>query len=293
MHQFLQAIGFGNLKNRREWKEMLDLITEFPTRKDSFVREDGSIYVCMCKDVAPNMGISVCGEEDQDGEFHLDYYFPYYKSGVVTAVEEIVINKRIDTEAFTGMCEDMRLGVSLIFYLQNDMEYRQYQDVLRNGSFVAPLELSGLSLQGKILLGVETKEEHRQNRIQETNRRTSLIAEARKGNQEAIDSLTIDDIDLFASVSRRARQEDLYSIVETAFIPFGSESDNYSVIGTILHCHLHVNAMTGEKVWSMKLRCNDMEFGIAIREDDLYGEPKPGRRFKGNLWMQGRVAFSN
>ena len=41
----------------------------------------------------------------------------------------------------------------------------------------------------------------------------------------------------------------------------------------------------------MTLECNNMAFRMAINEADLLGEPAVGRRFKGQVWLQGRVQF--
>ena len=41
----------------------------------------------------------------------------------------------------------------------------------------------------------------------------------------------------------------------------------------------------------MTLNCNDMIFDMCINQDDLYGEPAVGRRFKGIIWMQGYINF--
>jgi len=147
-------------------------------------------------------------------------------------------------------------------------------------------------LDGKILLPIDMDEVQVRNISAETKYRNNLIAEAKKGNQDAIDSLTIDDIDTYAMISRRAKKEDIYSIVDTSFIPFGSESDNYSVIATIVESNLIVNSMTREEVYDLQLLCNDITFRLCINQQDLMGEPVVGRRFKGNIWMQGNIVFS-
>lgn len=113
----------------------------------------------------------------------------------------------------------------------------------------------------------------------------------KKGNQEAIDSLTIDDIDLYAMVSKRVNKEDIYSIVETSFVPYGSESDNYTVLGTIIEWREVKNGETKEILYLMQLECNGLTFEICINKEDLFGEPQVGRRFKGTIWMQGMVDF--
>ncbi|WP_343210221.1 DUF3881 family protein [Anaerolentibacter hominis] len=291
MHQFLRAVGFKRIRNREELDFVLKQVIAESGGHRLTRGEDGILRVQMEKEFAPGMGIAVRGEYDEDGEFHLDHYYPYLKNTGVTAAEEIVINKRIDTDAFTGMCEDIRLGVSLIFYLQNSMDYLDNQSVIKNGSFIAPLHLSGLSAEGKVILGVDSKEADQETHHQETTKRNQLIAEARKGNQEAIDSLTVDDIDLFASISRRTKTEDIYSIVESSFIPYGSESDNYSVLGTILSSEEYTNENTGEKIYVLLVNCNDLEYSICINKEDLMGEPEAGRRFRGTIWLQGQVDF--
>ena len=85
--------------------------------------------------------------------------------------------------------------------------------------------------------------------------------------------------------------EDLYSIVESSFIPYGSESDNYMIIGTILNWSLTTNPYTNEDVFQLLINCNDVVLNIAINRKDLEGEPMIGRRFKGIIWMQGHVDF--
>ena len=41
----------------------------------------------------------------------------------------------------------------------------------------------------------------------------------------------------------------------------------------------------------MLISCNGFDFHIAINDEDLLGEPLPGRRFKGEIWLQGMVEF--
>ncbi|MDF2544195.1 MAG: hypothetical protein K0S47_3913 [Herbinix sp.] len=292
MHSYLRAIGFSNINNRLELNELFDTMKERPTKK-SMVQKDQSIcFTEISMDIADGVGITLRGEYDKSNEFHMEHYFPYVLGQNVSTREEVGINKRVDTEAYTGMCDDYRLGVSLIFYLQNVIEYIDKKN--RKNNFQTPFDinLAALSLEGRVLLPIEKDEVQCRNINAETKHRNNLIAEAKKGNQDAIDSLTIDDIDTYAMVSRRAKKEDIYSIVDTSFIPFGSESDNYSVIATIVESNLIKNNYTKEEIYDLSLVCNDINFRVCINKDDLLGEPVAGRRFKGNIWMQGTILFS-
>ena len=124
-----------------------------------------------------------------------------------------------------------------------------------------------------------------------TTDRASLMAAARDGDENAIESLTLEDMDTYSMISKRVVKEDIYSIVRTTFMPYGIESDKFSVIGEIKEFHKLTNYVTMEELYVMHLESNDIEFNVCINEKDLLGIPEVGRRFKGNIWMQGTVEF--
>ena len=92
-------------------------------------------------------------------------------------------------------------------------------------------------------------------------------------------------------VSRRVYTEDIYSIVDTFFMPYGIECDQYQIMGNINYCNKVRNYLTDEYIYQLNIECNDLKFDICINEADLTGEPEEGRRFKGNIWLQGRINF--
>ena len=65
-----------------------------------------------------------------------------------------------------------------------------------------------------------------------------LLNAARNGDQTAIETLTLDDIDTYSKVTRRLMTEDVFSIVDTYFMPYGAECDMYSIMGEILAVRL-------------------------------------------------------
>ena len=75
--------------------------------------------------------------------------------------------------------------------------------------------LAALSTEGKILLPIN-KDEHKQKLTEQTmNERNGLIAAARKGDEDAIENLTLEDIDTYSLLSRRVQHEDILSIVDS------------------------------------------------------------------------------
>ena len=291
MHSFLRAIGFSNINNRTDLNQLINFVIDNASYRKTIQIDHQNSLTEISMSFGPDFGITLRGEYDHNDVFHLENYFPFLNGHNISVKEEVAINKRVDSEAYTGMCDDYRLGVSLIFYLQNVADYLERKNKKTSLNLNVPVILSALSLEGRTILPIKKDEIQVKNLTAEKINRSKLIAEAKKGNQEAIDSLTIDDFDTYAKVSRRAKKEDIYSIVETSFIPFGSESDNYSILATILDSRLVVNTYTKEEVYDLDLVCNDIIFRLCINKKDLLGEPMPGRRFKGNIWMQGKIEF--
>lgn len=290
MHRFLRALGFSNIKKRQDLDPVLGKIMQEPDREKRIQLRPDCLYKEMSMEFAPGTGITIRGEYDEKGFFYMEHYFPYCDSHLITSSEDVIVNKRVDSNAFTGMCDDFRLGISLIFYLQNAVDYLELHST-DNIPHKSKLTLSGLSLKGMILLGMTHTPEGTKKQTLRTNRRNRLIAKAKFGDQNAIDELTLDELDLSAKIRNCVRYEDLYSMVETSLIPYGSESDHYSILGTIVNWNHITNSYTGESLYKLVLNCNNILITVAIHEEDLLGEPMIGRRFKGIVWMQGHVDF--
>lgn len=289
MHSFLKTVGFRNIKSRKDVEQLVRLITTQGTERYMTTLGSKNMFAEILLEVADHVGVALRGEYDEQGKFHMEHYFPYVKGENVSTNEVVFINKRVDTDAYTGMCEDYRLGVSLIFYLQNVTDYVSQGEEEERREY--PVMLSALASEGKILLPTMSMKEAPVKETVDPSGRTKLLEAARKGDREAMEALTIDDIDLYAQISKRLKKEDIYSIVETTFIPYGSESDNYTILAQIESVSECVNRFTGEELYCMDLRCNELCFPMCISKKDLFGEPKVGRRFRGNVWMQGMVDF--
>lgn len=288
MHSFLRAVGFGSVKSRSDEEKLINLVIENATEKQIFRMSEERSIVELTMEVSEDTGVVVRGETDARGNFHVAHYFPIRRGSSITTEEPLFVNKRVDTDAYTGMCDDYRIGVSLIFYIQNVVDLLK-NPIRKKERRRCPVYLSALATEGKILLPVEKTKKEAEKVKTDLQNRSALIAEAKQGNQEAMQSLTFDDIDQYAVVSRRIRKEDIYSIVETSFIPYGSESDNYSILGYINSVERLTNSYTKEEFYVLNVECNEMSYDVCIHVDDLLGEPLPGRRFRGNVWMQGKV----
>ncbi len=291
MHKYMRAIGFSELTDRRKEQKLITDIVVNATHRAYTSNGEETILAEFCEDFAQNIGIAVCGEFDAEDKFTYDYFYPYLRGTGISSYEDVSVERHADKESYAGICDDIKVGVSLIFYLQNIVPYvkAQHMDMLPVRG--TTLTLSGLSISGNIILPID-KDEGEKQRIQKASlSHNKLIAAARKGDEEAIESLTLEDMDLYTSISRKILTEDVFTLVDTYFMPYGVECDQYSVLGEILDISLQVNRITKEEIYVMRINCNDLEFDICINKKDLYGEPQIGRRFKGVIWMQGYINY--
>lgn len=291
MHAYLPAIGFGQIKKKSQLQQLLNSVQSFPDQVRKIVIDEESNLILYTKETSPNIGLAICGEEDKEGNFQMEYYAPYVISDVCSSEAECSIQRESGREAYNGICDDYRLGLNLIFSVNNFMEYRKYK--LRNDYYptVTGICLSGLSIEGKILLPILKKPELMRAAQKKEQGRLKLLEEAREGNQEAIDSLTIDDINLNNKVNRLVTSCDVYTMVESFIMPCGMECDQYTILGEIETVDTVVNEISKEQLYRMDVNCNGISIRVVINRDHLTGEPKKGRRFKGDIWLQGFANF--
>ena len=291
MHSYLKSIGFSEIGGKKEVDKILkDVVNNYDEkvvvedRPNHLFAELSKIYGC-------DFGITVCGEYDENNEFQMEYYFPYFRGTGIATQEEVMIEKHAGKESFAGAIDDVRVGVTIIFYLQNAGAYLTERSHGTYAGGAYPVTLAALAKEGKILLPVKKDENQEIKEKENSVNRSRMIAAARNGDEEAMENLTMEDIDTYSMISGRISNEDLYSIVDTYFMPYGMECDKYSILGEILEVAIRINRLTQEELYIMKLSCNELVFDVCINKKDLLGEPMAGRRFKGTVWLQGKINF--
>lgn len=289
MHKFLRSIGFSKIR-RKELEVILKGIIEHPEMIKVAKDSEGNEFAELSRSFAPNVGITVRGTYQENDTFEMEYYYPYIIGTSVSTQERIEVEKHAEKESYAGVCDELNLGVTLIFYLQNVADYlaqkNKFPSRVNYGAVI-----SGLSTEGKILVPILDSSPKEKANVYKNDERSQLMAQARDGDEDAIESLTLEDMDTYAILSQRIMKEDILSIVKTTFMPYGIESDQYSILGEIIEYNIIENRLTQEKMCGLKVVCNGIILDVNINEQDLFGEPKIGRRFKGNVWLQGSLCI--
>lgn len=303
MHTYLESVGFQRIGSNREMERITrDTVLHFD-HKTLFRNGHNRICGEFSKEYGRDMGITVVGEFDDAGDFHPEYSFPYFSGATISMHQEVDFEKRAGSESYEGCCEDPRLGATVIFYLINAGQYRRITDTGANEmqdpdetlftqTGELPVKLSALAKSGTILLPVYKTEEDQREYQKHQDSHLKLISAARNGDEAAIESLTAEDMNDYQVITKRLEDEDVLSIVDTSFLPYGMECDQYSVIGNIISCERVKNLYTGESVWQMQLEVCDVYLDVCVNAKRLRGVPRKGMRFRGDVWLQGIVYFN-
>ncbi len=287
MHTYLGAIGLKNITNITQEKILIDNIIKKPTHKKLVENPYDSehVYAELSSEFIPGIGLKIIGQYDEADKFHMESYYPYVYGRYISVSEDCYIAKKLDNTEYSGLCEDYRVGVSLIFhYIDTVDQIGKLEGNQSRGKM--DVRLSALSTKGVIILPtVHTN--CNSDMIDEGMVNLQMVAEAKNGNSEAIERLAMEELDTFSQIDKRIENEDLLSIVETSLIPYGMDSEVYKILGVIQEVEFLTNPIFHEKIARLKIKCNGITFDVVINCMDLQGEPEVGRRFRGIIWLQG------
>lgn len=290
MHSYIRAIGFSEYTTKQAMTQLLAL-AEKPDIQAKLEKSDGETLVELRKMTGKNIGLAWNGTSSGPNILDVDFYYPFVFGQYNNIHEDVSIEKRYSQNAFLGACEDLRVGVSIIFSVQNPMDILPFYLEKKKLPRFTSVIFSAMSVEGRVLLPIKMAPGDENRKKQALKRRTNLISAARQGDEAAMEALTFEDMDTYAKISKRIVTEDIFSIVESSFMPYGLESDMYSVVADIVNTDKIQNSITGETVHILTLNYNDMLITLAINDFDLEGEPLAGRRFKGNIMLQGRIVL--
>lgn len=322
MHKYLRAVGFSQYEKRSQvddfFKENLKDENLISTYMSSDMRLCGQYNVQVC----PNAGVTIIGEQEKNQLTLIDFYYPYLKGYDYTLIQECTIERHSDKESYAGIIDDYRMGIALIFYLTNGNVYNSLIKSHKLSDIkIDKIFLSALSISGKIILPIdkkklsenEFKDKAKLNMDYEYDDYDEDDAYDDSDDEPPITTRLIGDMDDFSdgiggkaisigigfklprnpigAQESRLKNEDLYSIVETSLVPYGIECDKYQIVAEIISVNKKVNKFTGENLIEMRVDTMGLQFNLMINENDLEGEPMPGRRFRGVIWLLGEVEF--
>ena len=160
MHKYMRAIGFSEYTDRKKLKELLTDVIMNSDHRAYTMNQEGILLGEFSKNhtrdqrvaiESGTFGVAVCGEFDDNDKFIYEYYYPYLTGSGITSYEDVSVERHAEKDSYAGICDDIKVGISLIFYLRNRIPYIKAQSTGKLPIRGTTLTLSGLSLTGSIL----------------------------------------------------------------------------------------------------------------------------------------------
>ena len=100
MHSYLRAVGFSELKKRTQIEEIIQDVIETYDEKNVIEDYEDGVFAEFSKNYGCDCGITVCGQYDENNEFHVEYYFPFFRGNGITTDENVVIERHAACQSF-------------------------------------------------------------------------------------------------------------------------------------------------------------------------------------------------
>ena len=171
MHKFMRTVGFSMYQKKQDMAKLLKRLVKEAEMTGRLAEQEGSRFCELRTEVAPGMGVAMIGEMSPKGTFSREYYFPYVKNPDVSSEAECSIQRHTERETYAGLLDEYRVGISLIFYMENSMEYRMRRSA-RQPVQPKGAALTGLAVQGKVLLPVNKTEKQAEDSRQAAKKRS-------------------------------------------------------------------------------------------------------------------------
>ena len=322
MHKYLRAVGFSQFQKKSQIDDFFKDNLKDENLISTYISQDMRLCGQYNIQVCQGAGVSVIGEQEANQLAVMDFYYPYLKGYDYTLIQECTIERHSDKDSYAGIIDDYRMGIALIFQLTNG---NVYNSLLKSHKLtdikIDKIYLSALSISGKIILPIDKKELSENEFADKKKLNEDYNGYVEEDDDEDEDYMDeppittrlIGDMDDFADgiggkalsigigiklpkdpagqQEMRLKNEDLYSIVETSLLPYGIECDKYQIVAEILSVNRKTNKFTEENLVEMRVDTMGLQFNLMINESDLEGEPLPGRRFRGVIWLLGEVEF--
>ena len=78
MHDYLRAVGFGRIADRKSLQQLLGLVMTKPDQEYYAGDRDWPVYWEKSKDFLPGAGLTVRGDTDENGMPAYEYFFPHF-----------------------------------------------------------------------------------------------------------------------------------------------------------------------------------------------------------------------
>ena len=285
MLRVFSAIGMSRYTTHRAMDELIsDQLEKGHMRGQQYLK-DGSMHVEIFKEMGPFQMV-LRGEIVNKETINVFMVLPALKEKRgYTLIDCETQEDQCDVIYVAGQEENTLEGVCLLL---TDV-HRFYREPGLFNREQMQLSCYGLSVAGKVLLGIQRTPEDISAMQEGEKWRRDMLSRAMKGDPDAITEMQDEEEMTQREIEERLLHEDVYTIFDGFLYPAEGDDNYYSILGDILHVDKLMNSFTEEWVYYLELDVLGQVLRVCINPKDLLGDPKPGRRFTGQVRFYGRL----
>lgn len=287
MLRYFAAIGMSRLTNTKDFSLWVDRLLKKKAEKPEPFEWPGGSH--MQVEYVHRMGpfrVILKGHPEEDGSVQIYSALPGVRPGTMTRVRNWEMG--IDNTHLAIFGEDEMSGGPMAIRVERTGHYMNLP--FPPAGEKAKLYYSGLSIEGKVILGLERTEEDDRMYAEEDQWHQEMLERIRNGDEEAMKEVEEDIEQQELEIQNRLQREDLFSVIEGFFSPIEDIINGvYHLLGTILDVEKAFNPETEEWVWHLQLDVMSSPLDLYIHPDDLVGMPMKGFRFFGKTILIGHI----
>ena len=92
----MRAIGFSDYSDRKKIRNLLTDVIMNSDQRAYTLNQEGIMLGEFSKNFAGSVGVTVCGEFDEEDKFIYDYYFPYLNGTGITTHEDVSVERHAE-----------------------------------------------------------------------------------------------------------------------------------------------------------------------------------------------------
>ncbi len=200
------------------------------------------------------------------------------ESGQFNRSEEVRVSYNPDNIVAVAYTESEKEGTPINFVVSN---VEDYEEAIKSSSKVSGVYLSGFAGDGMIVLPID--EEESEVGIGSGEDMINKVLGGDMTDEDFLNDMTM--------IKELLKTEDVLSVLEVYFFPIQDFDTMYSTLGIILEVDKARIRDSEGFLYKLKIKTMGLLIDVFINEKVLLGEPSVGMRFKGNIWLQGKIAF--
>ncbi len=292
MIDFLRLVGIEHDEKVDNIDELLESIVKEKEKVKKWLSSDNKKVIDIEKRCSKDISLLTRSLITEDGKLDIVLFTPLASGYHLTKCENTKVSYNKNNIAAFGFTESENSRTPVSFIVSN---VEDYQKAKKTNAKVGGVYLTAYSIEATVILPIENQEgdqEVDENEEYNSDFIQNIVEKIEMDNDEEVLEMLEKELDEEMKVMReRLKSEDILSVLEVYFLPIEDFESMYSLLGIITEVEKQKLISSRGYIYRITVSSMSLSIDVYINERDLLGEPRVGMRFKGNVWVHGKIKF--